>query len=138
MEINPDPSSRCQEPEVVNLTFEIEKKKRVSFEKIQITGNTKTRDKVVRRELLVAEGELYNATDLNSSRDRLKRTGYFKEVDFATSRGSTDDKINLDVKVEEAPTGSLSFGIGYSSLDKVVGTAAIADRISSVWDISAP
>ena len=89
----------------VDLTFEIEKKRRVSFEKIQIIGNTKSRDKVVRREILVAEGELYNATALNRSRDRLKRTGYFKEVDFGTSRGSTDDKVNLDVKVEEAPTG---------------------------------
>ena len=64
----------------------------------------------------------------NLSRDRLKRTGYFKEVDFTTSRGSTDDKINLDVKVEEAPTGALSFGLGYSSLDKIVGSASISDR----------
>ena len=113
---------------LVNVVFDIEKKKRVSFEKIQIAGNTKTRDKVVRRELQVAEGELYNVTGLNRSRDRLKRTGYFKEVDFTTSRGSTDDKTNLDVKVEEAPTGSLSFGMGYSTLEKVVGSAAISDR----------
>ena len=127
VDITPDPSIDPR-TQIVNLTFEIEKKKQVSFEKIRISGNTKTRDKVVRRELLVSEGELYNATDLNISRDRLKRTGYFKEVDFTTSRGSTDDKVNLDAKVEEAPSGALSFGIGYSSLDKIVGTASISDK----------
>jgi len=113
---------------VVHITYEIEKKKQVSYEKIQISGNTKTRDKVIRRELLIAEGELYNASGMNKSRDRLKRTGFFKEVDFTTSRGTTDEKINLDIKVEEAPTGALSFGIGYSSIEKVVGTASISDR----------
>jgi len=127
VDVTPDPSIDPR-TQIVNLTFEIEKKKRVSFEKIQISGNTKTRDRVVRRELLVSEGELYNATDLNRSRDRLKRTGFFKEVDFTTSRGSTDDKVNLGVKVEETPSGSLSFGVGYSSLDKVIGTASIADK----------
>jgi outer membrane protein insertion porin family len=113
---------------LVHLTFDIDKKKRAYFERIQVTGNTKTRDKVVRRELRVAEGELYSATGLNRSRDRLRRTGYFKEVDFTTNRGSTDEKINLDVKVEEAPTGAISFGIGYSSIENVVGSASISDR----------
>ncbi len=113
---------------LVHLIFDIEKKKRVSFEKIQIVGNTKTRDKVIRRELRVAEGELYNVTGLNKSRDRLKRTGFFKEVDFTTARGSSDEKINLDIKVEEAPSGALSFGMGYSSIEKVVGSASISDR----------
>ena len=113
---------------LVHLTFDIEKKKRVSFEKIRIIGNTKTRDKVIRRELRVAEGELYNTTGLNKSRDRLKRTGFFKEVDFTTTRGSSDEEINLDIKVEEAPTGALSFGIGYSSIEKVVGSVSISDR----------
>jgi outer membrane protein insertion porin family len=127
VEINPD-TSVDNKNLLVHLTFEIEKKKRVSYEKIQVVGNTKTRDKVVRRELQVAEGELYSATAMNKSRDRLKRTGFFKEVDFATSRGSTEEKINLDIKLEEAPTGALSFGIGYSSIESVVGSASISDR----------
>lgn len=112
----------------VNITFDIEKKKQVYFEKIQITGNTKTRDKVVRRELQVSEGELYHATGLKRSQERLKRTGFFKEVDFSTSRGSSDEKLNLDIKVEEAPTGALSVGVGYSSVEKVIGSASISDR----------
>lgn len=113
---------------LVHLTFEIEKKRQVFFEKIQIVGNTKTRDKVIRRELRVAEEELYSATGLRKSKDRLKRTGFFKEVELTTSRGSTEDKTNLEVKVEEAPTGALSFGIGYSSIENVVGQASISDR----------
>ena len=104
------------------------RRKQVSFEKIQISGNTKTRDKVIRRELQVAEGELYSATELNKSRDRLRRTGYFKEVDFATNRGSADDQVNLDIKVEEAPTGNISFGVGYSSQYGVLGSIAVSDR----------
>jgi outer membrane protein insertion porin family len=113
---------------LVHLLFEIEKKKRVSFEKIQVTGNTKTRDKVIRRELEVEEGEMYSVTDLNESRDRLRRTGFFKEVGFSTSRGSTDEKVNLDIKVEEAPTGALSFGLGYSTLENVVGSASLSEQ----------
>jgi outer membrane protein insertion porin family len=76
----------------------------------------------------VGEGEIYSVTDLNESRDRLRRTGYFKEVGFSTSRGSTDEKINLDIKVEEAPTGALSFGVGYSSIEKVVGSASLTEQ----------
>ena len=127
VEINPE-TMIDNKTLLVHITYDVEKKKRVSFEKIQIVGNSKTRDKVVRRELRVAEGELYSATDLNKSRDRLKRTGYFKEVDFTTSRGSTEEKINLDIKVEEAPTGAITFGVGYSSLENVVGSASISDR----------
>ena len=127
VEVNPE-TSVDNKNLLVHLTFEIEKKKSVFYEKIQVVGNTKTRDKVIRRELRVAEGELYNATDMNYSRDRLKRTGYFKEVDFTTGRGSTEEKINLDIKVEEAPTGAISFGVGYSTVESVVGSASISDR----------
>jgi outer membrane protein insertion porin family len=127
VEINPETNIDSKNL-LVHLTFEVEKKKRVSFEKIEITGDTKTRDKVIRRELEVEEGEMYSVTDLNESRDRLKRTGYFKEVGFSTSRGSTDEKINLDIKVEEAPTGALSFGVGYSSIENVVGSVSLSEQ----------
>jgi len=127
VEINPEISVDNKNL-LVHLTFEIEKKKRVFYEKIQVVGNTKTRDKVIRRELRVAEGELYNATLMNKSRDRLKRTGFFKEVDFTTSRGSTEEKVNVDLKVEEMPTGAITFGVGYSTIESVVGSASISDR----------
>jgi outer membrane protein insertion porin family len=127
VEITPETAIDPQQL-LVHLTFNIERKKRVSFERIQVSGNTKTRDKVVRRELQFAEGELYNVAALTKSRNRLKRTGYFKEVDLLTSPGSTDEKINLEVKVEEAPTGAVSFGIGYSSVENVIGSTSISDR----------
>jgi len=113
---------------LVNLTFNIDKKKQVTFERIQITGNTKSRDKIIRRELQVAEGELYAVTGLNESQSRLKRTGYFKNVEFATNRGSADDKIDLDVKVEEAQTGALTLGLGYSSEFQAMVSASLSDR----------
>ena len=127
VEINPETNTDPKNL-LVHLTFEIDKKRRVSFETIQVTGNTKTRDKVVRRELEVEEGEIYSVTDLNESRDALRRTGYFKEVGFTTSRGSTDEKINLDVKVEEAPTGAFSFGAGYSSIEGVLGSVSVSEQ----------
>jgi outer membrane protein insertion porin family len=127
VEINPETTIDSKNL-LVHLTFDIDKKKRVAFEKIEVTGNAKTRDKVIRRELEVGEGEIYNVTDLNESRSRLRRTGYFKEVGFTTSRGSDDEKINLDIKVEEAPTGALSFGVGYSSIENVVGSASLSEQ----------
>lgn len=127
VEIDPETSSDPKNL-LVHITFDIRKNKQVYYERIQIVGNTKTRDKVIRRELQFAEGELYSVTKMGKSRDRLKRTGFFKEVEFTTSRGSTDDKMNLDIKVEEAPTGSLTFGIGYSNVEKVMGMASISDR----------
>jgi outer membrane protein insertion porin family len=127
VEVSPETSVDRQNL-LVHITYAIEKKKQVSFERIQIVGNTKTRDKVVRRELQVAEGELYSVSGLGLGRDRLKRTGYFKNVEFTTNRGSADDKIDLNVKVEEAQTGTLSFGVGYSSLYEAMIMAQIADR----------
>jgi outer membrane protein insertion porin family len=127
VEINPE-TSVDNKNLLVHVTFEIEKKKSVYFERIQVVGNTKTRDKVIRRELRVAEGDLYNANNMNYSRDRLKRLGFFKEVDLTTSPGSTDEKINLDIKVEETPTGAISFGVGYSTIESFVGSASISDR----------
>ena len=126
-EISPETAVDAQTL-TVNLTFAVEKKKQVFFEKISTSGNTKTRDKVIRRELQVAEAQLYSAAKLNKSRERLRRTGFFKEVDFATSRGSTDDRLNLDIKVEEAPTGSITFGVGYSSIYSIMGTVTVSDR----------
>ena len=127
VDVTPEPS--IDYPKLlVNLTFAIEKKKQVSFERIQIVGNAKTRDKVIRRELLFSEGDLYSVTALNDSQTRVKKLGFFKEAEFTTNRGTADDKINLDIKVEEANTGSVAFGAGYSSLYKVVGSISISDR----------
>ncbi|MFQ5841278.1 MAG: outer membrane protein assembly factor BamA [Thermodesulfobacteriota bacterium] len=116
------------EKRLVHITFDIHKGKEVFFERINISGNTKTRDKVIRRELKAGEGDLYSTTAITRGRQKLKTSGYFKEAEFTTSRGTSDDKINLDIKVQEAPTGAITFGAGFSSLEGVVGTASVSER----------
>jgi outer membrane protein insertion porin family len=104
----------------VDLVFDIRQGNKVYFERVNILGNTKTRDRVIRRELRTVEGELYSLSAVKKSRDHLNYLGYFKEVNFNTKKGSADDKMVVDLQVEEAPTGSISGGVGYSSIDKLV------------------
>lgn len=113
------------EKKTVDLTFDMEKGELVHFERINISGNPKTRDKVVRRELRLAEGELYSATGLKRSKQNLMNTGYFEEANLATSKGSAANKLNVDVTVKEKPTGTFSIGGGYSSLDGFIGQGSI-------------
>jgi outer membrane protein insertion porin family len=116
-----------KEGDFVDLTFEIAQGRQVYFERMNILGNTKTRDKVIRREL-PAEGELYSSEALKRARESLNRLGFFKEVNLTTKKGSADDKLDLTLQVEEGPTGSFSVGGGYSTLDKFVGTVSISQR----------
>lgn len=110
----------------VNLTFDAEKGSLAYIERINISGNTKTRDKVIRRELKIAEGDLYNGSDIRRSRQKVFNLSYFKDVSFSTRRGSDADKIVLNIDVEEGPTGTLSVGAGYSSQDGVIGTVQVS------------
>ncbi len=111
---------------IVDITFDMEKGELVRFEKINITGNPKTRDKVVRRELRVTEGELYSATGMKNSKKNLMNTGFFEEATLATTKGTADNRLNVDVNVKEKPTGTFSVGGGYSSLDGIIGQASVA------------
>lgn len=113
------------EKKIVDLTFDMEKGELVHFERINIAGNPKTRDKVIRRELRVDEGELYSATGMKRSKQQLMNTGFFEEATLATAKGSTADKVNVDVNVKEKPTGTFSIGGGYSSLDGVIGQGSV-------------
>lgn len=110
----------------VNINFIINKGKQVYFEEIIIGGNTKTRDRVIRRELLVYEQELYSGAKLKKSMRNLHRLNYFGDIKVNTSKGSSDDKMLLNIDVTEKPTGAFSFGAGYSSVEKVFGMASIA------------
>jgi outer membrane protein insertion porin family len=114
------------ENKIIDLTFEITKNEPVTIERIDITGNSRTRDKVIRRELENEEGELYSSSKLKRSRNNLRRLGYFEDVRIKKGRGSDEEKIRLDVDVKERPTGSISIGMGYSSVDKLIGTASIS------------
>ena len=114
------------EKKLVQVTFNIQKGVKTFINRIEIAGNTKTRDKVIRRELKIAEGDLYNATFMRKSRERVKRTGFFKEVDFAPSPTEKKELIDLDVKVEEASMGKLEFGAGYSNFRGIVGSVGLS------------
>ncbi|MBF8250722.1 MAG: yaeT [Deltaproteobacteria bacterium] len=114
------------EKRIVNITFDISKGELVYFERIFITGNIKTRDKVIRRELKVAEGELYHGTRLKKSRQKVNNLGFFDEVNLSTERGSSPNKLNLIIDIKERPTGTLSVGAGYSSIDSFVMMGSVS------------
>jgi outer membrane protein insertion porin family len=115
-----------REQKLVHLTYNIEKGMMVYIGRIGIAGNTRTRDKVIRRELKIAEGDLYSSTRLRKSRERVRRTGYFSEVDLAPSPTEKREVLDLDIRVEENQMGRLEFGAGYGNMSGVVGSAAIA------------
>lgn len=115
-----------QEKKLVHLTFKIDKGIIVHINRIEMEGNTKTRDKVIRRELTIAEGDLYSSTRMRKSRERVKRTGYFKEVEFTPSPTEKKELIDLDIRVEEQQMGKLAFGAGYSNVHGVVGSVALS------------
>lgn len=112
----------------VDITFDITQGKKVYFERIEISGNIKTRDKVIRRELRVYEQDLFSATKLKESVRNLKRLDYFEDVNLSTSPGSSPDRLNLKINIKERPTGSFGVGIGYSTQDKVVGMAEVSQN----------
>ncbi len=105
----------------VDITFRIETGELVYINRIDITGNTKTRDKVIRREIRLGEGDLYNASLLAFSRQRLMATGFFEEVKIKT-RPQGERRMNLVVDVKEGRTGTLTAGVGFSSFESFIGT----------------
>ncbi|MEW5909392.1 MAG: outer membrane protein assembly factor BamA, partial [Thermodesulfobacteriota bacterium] len=113
---------------VVDITYSIRKGKPVFFEKILITGNKKTRDKVIRRELQVYEGELFSSQLMKRSMRNLYRLEYFDDIKVQTLKGSADDQMILKLDVVERSTGSFSVGAGYSSEDDLFAMASITQR----------
>ena len=113
---------------VVNITFDINKGKQVYFEEITITGNTKTRDKVIRRELQVYEQELYGGQRLKRSIQNLYRLDYFEDIKVDTAKGDADDKMRLRINVKEKNTGAFSLGAGYGNVESLFLTASISER----------
>lgn len=113
---------------VVDITFQIDKGNPVYIERVLISGNTKTRDKVIRRQILVIEQELYSMVKIQKSMKNLQRIDFFENVDIKTSKGSREDWLDLNVEVMEKPTGAFSFGGGYSSEDNLFGMISVSER----------
>jgi len=111
----------------VDVTFMVDPGKPVFIRDIYISGNSVTQDTVIRREMLLAPNDLYNFTDLKESKNALGRTGYFEDVKVEERRVAAD-KVDLFIKVKEAPTGSLMLGGGYGSYDGVLISGSVSDR----------
>jgi outer membrane protein insertion porin family len=109
----------------VDVVVPIERGPLVHFERIEVRGNSKTRDKVIRRELEVAEGELFHETRLDKSKRRITALGYFERVDISTEQGSAPDKMNVYIEVSERPTGTFQVGAGFSSVENFIVTMQI-------------
>lgn len=117
--IIPQTVPREKEQEV-DVTYRIQKGDLVYINRISITGNTSTRDKVIRRELDVTEGDLYNRGNIKSSYAGLNRLRYFSEINFNTEKGPKDDLMDININVKEQPTGMFSIGAGYSAEDSFI------------------
>ena len=113
--------TRDRATRTINMGFEIVQGPRVYIEKIEITGNSRTLDKVIRREFRLVEGDAFNRVMIDRSRTRIRSLGFFKEVDVKNNPGSQPDRTNITVAVTEQSTGQLSLGLGYSSYSSVVG-----------------
>jgi outer membrane protein insertion porin family len=119
---------KSPEQQVVNVAYEVRRGEVVDFGRISISGNTKTRDKVIRRELEIVESARYDKARLQRSAQNLKRLDYFESVDMDTSKGETPKDMDVNVKVKEKSTSFASLGAGYSSADKAFVMGQIAER----------
>lgn len=114
-----------QEKKTVALSFEIEEGGEVRIGRIDITGNSKSRDKVIRREMRLDEGDLYSKKALKRSYERINNLNFFESVDISPERRLQEPVMDLNIRVKEKMTGTLSVGGGYSSVDKLMGIAEI-------------
>jgi outer membrane protein insertion porin family len=123
--VNANPEINREKKEVAFTIF-VDPGKRVYVRRINISGNTKTNDEVIRRELRQFESSWYDGEKIRLSRDRVDRLGYFSEVGIATPEvPGTTDQVDVDLRVAEKPTGNIMFGIGYSSTDRVTLTGSV-------------
>jgi outer membrane protein insertion porin family len=128
---NADVASRTEPQEktqTVDVTYEINKAKLVYFNRINITGNSKTRDKVIRRKLSVVEGDLYSRTKLKKSYMDLNQLRYFEEIDFQSEKGPDETLTDVNIHVKEKQTGMFSVGAGYSALDHAMIMAQVSQQ----------
>lgn len=117
-----------RETRKVDVTFQVREGPRVYVDRIDIVGNTQTLDYVIRREMNVVEGDAYNRALVDRSRRQIRGLGFFKDVEITETPGSAPDRTALQVRVEEQPTGELSFSAGYSSVDQLVLDLGVTQR----------
>ncbi|MBN2809748.1 MAG: outer membrane protein assembly factor BamA [Deltaproteobacteria bacterium] len=123
-----DPQTNINpEKRIIDVSYHITRGTKFLFGRINIGGNTKTRDKVIRRELRFAEGDLFSGSALKRSRERINNTQFFSEADIQTVQND-NETIDVNVKVVEGSTGAFSIGLGYSTVDSIIGVANISQK----------
>jgi outer membrane protein insertion porin family len=127
VEINPVPT-KDEENRTIDLTYVINEGSRVYIERIDIIGNVRTLDEVIRREFRLAEGDAFNTSLLRRSRQRVQDLGFFETVELRTLPGSSPDRTRIEVEVAERSTGELSFGAGFSTSDGPLGDIRLSER----------
>jgi outer membrane protein insertion porin family len=121
--------NRDREKLEMNVTFTVNETPRVYVESVQINGNTRTRDEVIRREFRLAEGDAFNSVKVKRSRDRVQSLGFFQDkLEVKQDPGTAPDKVVLSVDVEERPTGSLQLSAGFSSIERFILSFSIEER----------
>ena len=127
-DVNPQ-FKRNPATKTMDIVYKINDAPRVYVERIDVNGNTLTQDKVIRREFRLAEGDAFNSFQVKRSSDRIQSLGFFQEkLEIEQKKGSADDRIILQANVEEKPTGELQLSAGYSSLEKLIFSASVAQR----------
>jgi outer membrane protein insertion porin family len=119
---------RDAENHILSLTYDIQEGPKVYVERIEITGNVRTQDKVIRREFRLAEGDAFSTAKMKRTEQRLRNLGFFEAVDIQTTPGSAPDKTVIKVKVAEQSTGELTFGAGFSTADGPLGNIGVRER----------
>ncbi len=127
VEIEPKLSKNL-ETKRLNIDFQIQNGKQVYVERINIKGNTRTVDKLIRRQLLIAEGDPYNSTKIRNSRQNVQDLGFFKSVKLENQQGSAPDRSQIGIVVEEQSTGDISLGVGFSTSDGALLQTGIRER----------
>lgn len=124
-----DPNTKINDAEqVIDVDYNITKGPLVYFHRVNITGNTSTRDKVIRRMLYFTEGELYSSTKLKDSYKNMERTRFFEEIDFEAQPGRDKTLTDINIRVKEKRTGMFSIGAAYSALDGAMAMASISQQ----------
>jgi outer membrane protein insertion porin family len=116
------------ETKTVDINFAFQKGNLVTIEKIEVAGNNKTRDKVIRREMRINEGDLYSGTAIRFSKARVTALGYFDSVEINSRRGSADDKMVLEITVKEKLTGTFQLGFGFTGGESFFGQAQLSQN----------
>ncbi|MEM7422687.1 MAG: outer membrane protein assembly factor BamA [Pseudomonadota bacterium] len=116
------------ENRVIDVTFDVAEGPRVFIERIDVEGNSQTLDRVIRREIELVEGDPFDARKIRQARNKIQALGFFSSVEVDTEEGSAEDRAKLTVKVREKSTGSLSFGVGFSTSVGPIGNVALTER----------